>query len=170
MTKTWIGTLLVAALALGCGEDEAATPPEGETAEAPPTAAERPAEGAADEEAGPVVDDPTFELRASAGGPYQNGQEGTFEVRLTPRGEYHVNQDYPMTVEVTAPDGVQAPAAPLGNADAEEFTEEVARFDVPFTASGAGEHRVTAVVDFAVCTPEACMPDRRTLALVLPVQ
>ncbi|MEQ8454625.1 MAG: hypothetical protein RLO52_29690 [Sandaracinaceae bacterium] len=171
--ETLLGALLLSASLTGwltgCGEETTSSADETAQAEREPEAAPE-GDEAADEEAGPVVEDPTFELRASAAGPYQPGQEASFEVRLTPRGRYHVNQDFPMTIAVTAPEGVQAPAAPLGNDDAEEFTEEVARFDVPVTPSAAGEHTVTAVVDFAVCTPEACMPDRRTLALVLPVQ
>lgn len=116
-----------------------------------------------------VVEDPSFELRASASGPYAPGTEGRFEIALTPRGEYHVNADYPMTIDVEAPSAVTLPRAQLGPDQAAELAEPRARFQVPFTATAAGEHRVTARVDFAVCTPESCMPDCRTLALVLPV-
>jgi hypothetical protein len=41
---------------------------------------------------------------------------------------------------------------------------------VPFTPSAVGTHRVEAKVSFAVCTPETCVPDTRTLSLALPVQ
>ncbi|MCA9605188.1 MAG: hypothetical protein KC619_06320 [Myxococcales bacterium] len=123
-----------------------------------------------DGEAQAVVDDPTFELRATATGPYTTGQEGHFGVALTPRGEYHVNQDFPMTIRPCAGEGVTLPDAELGNEDAAERTERAARFSVPFTAETAGEHRVSAVVDFAVCTPENCMPEQRTIALLLPVE
>lgn len=128
-----------------------------------------------DENAGPVVEDPTFELRAEAVGPYRVGEAGRFRVRLTPRGTYHVNQQFPMTIDVSGPDGVQLPSRHLeagggrGLVDAEAFDEERAHFAVPVTPSSEGDHRVTARVNFAVCTPEACMPDERTLALVLPV-
>ncbi|MBK8172015.1 MAG: hypothetical protein IPK60_16950 [Sandaracinaceae bacterium] len=49
-------------------------------------------------------------------------------------------------------------------------TERLARFSVPFTAGTAGSARIEADVDFAVCTPENCMPDRRTVAVTLAVQ
>ena len=111
----------------------------------------------------------SFELRSSAAGPYTAGQAGTFEVRLTPRGNYHVNQDYPMTITLTGPDGVTFPSATVERAAATAYTEQLATFAVPFTAP-AGQHDVRAVVDFAVCTPEACMPDTRTLAVHLAVQ
>ena len=40
----------------------------------------------------------------------------------------------------------------------------------PSPAKAAGTHTVTANVKFAVCTPENCVPDERTLAVVLPVE
>jgi hypothetical protein len=148
----------IAALLFGCGSNDTPTtqdpPPQDPRPEAP---------------AGPLVDDPTFELRATAHGPYHPGEQASFEIRLTPKGNYHVNQDFPTTVSVTAPSGVTLPHAELAATDAAEMREQLARFDVPFTAQ-AGEHRVTARVSFAVCTPEQCMPDERTLALSLPVQ
>ncbi|MBX3270957.1 MAG: hypothetical protein KF729_11895 [Sandaracinaceae bacterium] len=172
MKTTW---MLVLSLALGaCGGDSDATPATGgETARPAPDPAPEPAPPeacAVDTAAGPVAEDPTFELRATATGAYAPGQPGTFGIELTPRGEYHVNQDFPMTVRPCAGEGVTLPNAELGNDDAAERTEQRARFAVPFTAASAGEHRVSAVVDFAVCTPENCMPETRTIALVLPVE
>ncbi len=172
-----VGTL---ALALGaCGDDEEQT--EGTVTESPaepqaPAAEER--EGAAGAQApeaaeaagGPVVNDEAFELRAAASGPYTHGQLGQFAITLTTRGEWHVNQEYPIAVELTAPSEVGLPKAELERGDAAEFGEERARFDVPFTPTAAGEHRVEAKVSFAVCTDENCIPDERTLALVLPVE
>jgi hypothetical protein len=178
MKKSLWGLVLVSALSLslvGCGgEEDGAASAQGASAEAEPSRATEGSETAEAEDtgaaAGPVAEDPTFELRAEAQGPYAAGEPGTFEIRLTPRGAYHVNQEFPMNVALSGPGGVELPEADLGNDDAEELSEERARFSVPFTAALAGEHRVTAEVDFAVCTPEACMPDRRTLALVLPVR
>lgn len=152
-----------------CGGDdatpaEAVPEPAAEAEEAQPGPAGSPAE-----EAGPVVEDPSFELRAEAGGPYTTGEAGDFQIRLTPRGNYHVNQEYPMSIEVRAPDAVELPSPTLARTDAETYEEQLASFKVPFVPGQAGTHRVTADVDFAVCTPETCVPERRTLALVLPV-
>lgn len=175
MQRTMLVVLAMAWLGAACGGEEEAAPEIGDAVETDSTDTETAEEGggetgaAIEAEAGPVAEDPTFELRATASGPYAAGEEGTFQIQLTPRGRYHVNQDFPMNIALDGPDGVALPAEDLGNAQAAEFTEETARFEVPFTPSAAGEHRVTAEVDFAVCTPEACMPDRRTLALVLPV-
>ena len=166
VTRWACAAALLGTMIGGCGGEEASA----ETEQPPEPLAVAPHADAPPAEAGPVVDDPSFELRANAHGPYTAGTQGTFEILLTPRGNYHVNQDYPMSVTLTGPDAVAFPSAELGNDDAAERTLQRARFDVPFTASAAGEQRVTVDVDFAVCTPETCMPDRRTLALLLPVE
>lgn len=143
---------------LACGEE---TPPDVEPVDEP-----------GEEEPGPVAQDETYELRASANGPYRAGQAGAFEIRLLPRGEYHVNTDprFPFAIALEGPGAIAFGEAALDREDAAEFTEQRARFSVPFTPSAAGSHRVTATVDFAVCTPETCLPEQRTLAVVLPVE
>jgi hypothetical protein len=116
------------------------------------------------------VDDPTFEVAAKPAGPYATGKLSSFAVSLKPRGEYHINQDYPMSIAVAASPELEFPKPKLGKPEAAEFGEQLARFDVPFTAKAAGAHKVEAKVRFAVCTPENCVPDERTLAVVLPVE
>ncbi len=167
---TWLAVITALLLALGCGGEEE------ESAQSSGSHAEPVAEPEAPEEPeappGPVAEDDSFELRATASGPYTAGQQGTFEIRLVPRGQYHVNVDplFPFAITLAGPDGVSFPEASLDREDAAEFTEQRARFAVPFTAAAAGEHQVTATVDFAVCTPSTCLPEQRTLALALPVQ
>lgn len=147
-------------------------------AQMPPKAA---AAGPAQAEPGPAepaqaavptdrVEDPTFELAAVPAGPYAPGKLGSFAVSLKPRGEYHINQDYPMSVSVSPSAAVDFPKAELEKPEAAQFDEQVARFDVPFTPKSAGSHTIEAKVRFAVCTPENCVPDERTLAVVLPVE
>jgi hypothetical protein len=166
---------VAAALVAACGSNEPAAAPPAEPAPgaAPAPAAPTPPatpEPAAPAAAGPVVTDTGFELRATATGPYKAGQASSFGVALTASGGYHVNEEFPIRVTVRAPEGVTLPKGQLVRADAAEFGAERARFDVPFTPVAAGEKRVEVQVDFAVCTPENCMPDQRTLALALPVE
>jgi hypothetical protein len=151
-----------------CGGDEQVSPAPTTTPQAP----EGPPEPACGDPAAAreVAEDPSFELRASAAGPYAPGQEGRFELTLTPRANYHVNTQYPLAIRLAGPTDVAFARAELGTADAAEYVEPRARVPVTFTPTAAGQHRVTAEVDFAVCTPESCMPECRTLALVLPVE
>lgn len=167
---------LIALMMIGCGSSETeqatGTGAGAGTGSAPPTPAPivdgcAPSAAASARE---VAEDPSFELRATTSGTYAPGQEGRFEIALTPRGEFHVNAQYPMTITLAGPGEVAFPQAEITRDQAAEYGEPRARFQVPFTASAAGQHRVTAQVDFAVCTPESCMPDCRTLAVVLPVE
>ncbi len=167
-------TCCIAFLSLSaCGGQDRAAAPE---APAPTPVAEAPKPAPAAEAPKPAaavsdrVEDPTFELTLKPSGPYAAGKVSSFAVSLKPRGVYHVNQDYPFSVSLTAPAGVTLPKAELAKADAAEFTDNGVRVDVPFTASAAGSHAITANVKFAVCTPETCVPDERTLALAVAVE
>lgn len=166
------GLLAMVLCASACGgEAPAAAPP----VEAPPAApapptAEAPKPAAPAAAVSDRVEDPSFELALKPTGPYVAGKVSSFAVSLKPRGQYHVNQDYPFSVSLTAPSGVTLPKAELAKADAAEFTDNAVRVDVPFTAQSAGSHNITANVKFAVCTPETCVPDERTLALALAVE
>lgn len=188
--RTVLSVALIALSACGNKEEEATSGESSESTETPP---ERLVVGGEPERievrgpTGPVtveahqnepseaeatdrVTEPNFELRLTAGGPYTAGTAGTFGIALTPSEGWHVNQEYPMRIELTAPAGVGLAKNELERTDAAEYADERARFDVAFTPTAAGEHRVLAKVDFAVCTPQNCVPDERTLALVLPVQ
>ncbi len=178
--RSWLGLGLALALAgaTACDDDADANAPGTEETSggmpevAPPngTGHEEPAADPSDHGAGPVVDDPSYELRAEATGPFHAGQLGQLAVRLTPKTGWHVNQEYPISVRIHAPSGLAFPKTELARADAAEFGEQMARFDVPFTPSAAGEHHVQCDVSFAVCTEENCVPDDQTLSLVVPVE
>jgi hypothetical protein len=116
------------------------------------------------------IDDPTFTLRLAEAGPYKAGELGRVVLHLEPRGEYHVNQDYPIEISVKADAETTLPKAKLERADAAEFGEKGAKFEVPFTAKTAGERKVECNVKFAVCTEANCVPDERDLTLALAVQ
>lgn len=157
--------VLVAAIGLlACSGHS--TEPTSDLPPPPPSTGATPPPPAA--EARAVWDEPSFELRSDTPGPYAAGAEGHFTIRLTPRGNYHVNQDYPLSITLTGPSGVTFPHATIAREQAQTMTEPLAVFDVPFTSSAGAQH-LTALVDFAVCTPEACMPDTRTLSIDLDV-
>jgi hypothetical protein len=117
----------------------------------------------------PVVEDTTFRLSLTGAPEFTSGAASALALTLEARGGYHVNQEYPIRIDLKAPTGVKLGKASLARSDATLFTEPLARFEVPFSAE-AGSHNVTATVDFAVCTAETCVPDQRTLALALQVR
>ena len=75
-----------------------------------------------------------------------------------------------MSVALKVPAGLSVAKTELKKSEASEYTEKAARFEVPVTPQQPGTHTLEAKVKFAVCTPENCMPDERTLALALNVQ
>ncbi len=176
-------TLMVALFALssmwGCDDDATEEPvaetEPSETTEVAETeetveATEESGQEEEGEAAGPLVDEATFELRATAAESYASGELAQFAIQITPKGEFHMNDEYPTMITVRDAASVEFPKSELERADAAEWAAERARFDVPFTASEAGEHTVVCDVSFAVCTDENCIPEERTLAVNLPVQ
>lgn len=115
-----------------------------------------------------VIEEPMFRLGTQGGPQYGADKDEKFKLVLEARGGYHVNEDYPIRVDLKSVDGVKFAKPSLVRADAASFGAESASFDVAFTAP-KGEHEVVATVDFAVCTKETCIPDQRTLAVKLPV-
>ena len=150
---------------LACGGKEAAespaAPPAAPTPATPAPAAAGPAK--------PSIEDTSFRLAFEKPGAYTAGTPGKVQVVLESKGGYHVNQDYPIRVDLKAKEGVKLDKASLAKPDAAAFSEQSARFDVGFTAD-KGTHDVEATVDFAVCTAETCVPDQRTISIALDVQ
>jgi hypothetical protein len=170
--------ILVGVLA-GCGtqsEDEATAANEeragaSPTEATPPAQAAAPAQAAPSEPAGPEVQTEAYTLVARPEGEgYAAGQLGQFEIDLASRTGWHVNQDYPIRIEVSGPSAVRFEKSALERADAAEFGDERARFNVAFTPEAAGEQPVEAKVSFAMCTDQNCIMHDETLALVLPVR
>lgn len=160
-------TLLSALTLAGCADAPEPTPPEapasGEAAPAPTPEPAAPA--------GPTATGESFELTTSTSDTaYPSGQLAQFGIHLAGREGWHVNQEFPISIELTAPSGVTLAKSSLERADAAEFGDESARFDVPFTPNEAGEHAVQAEVFFAMCTDSNCVPEQRTLALNVAVQ
>ena len=117
----------------------------------------------------PAIEDNTFKLVLSGDPAYEAGKPSVAKLSLEARGGYHVNQEYPIRVDLKAPAGVKLTKPSLGRTDAAAFGEKSAEFALPFSAD-PGAHALTATVDFAVCTAETCVPDQRTVALDLKVQ
>jgi Disulphide bond corrector protein DsbC len=117
----------------------------------------------------PTIEDTTFRLALAAPDNAAADQPGAATLTLEALGGYHVNQDYPIKVDLTAPPGLKLQKTSLGRPDAADFSEQRASFALPFSAPG-GSYDLTATVDFAVCTKETCVPDQRTVALALVVR
>ncbi len=88
-----------------------------------------------------------------------------FTLELRGQGGYHVNDQYPIAIDLT-PERASAEKTALRRADAAEITQAVARFNTPVRA--AGEHpTVRGRVRFAVCTEAQCAFETREFAVAL---
>ncbi len=94
------------------------------------------------------------------------GTPGTLSVEIRGAGGYHVNEQYPIAVDLDVRNGATAKPN-LRRADAVEYTQERARFRVPVTAQGPGT-TVRGRVRFAVCSAENCVPKTQNFAVALP--
>ncbi len=124
-----------------------------------------------DEPAGPSIETGSFLLAVTptqAG--YTIGKSGQVEIALEGRGEWHVNQEYPIRVDLKAAPGVALKKNELVKDDAEEFGEDKVRFLAAVEPSAAGDHAVTCDVSFAMCTEENCILEKRTVAMQLKVE
>ena len=113
----------------------------------------------------------SFTLEVSPAQPiYAAGKPGELEIALESRGEWHVNEEYPIRVDLQAAPGVALPKAELVKEDAKEFGLEKVRFLAAVEPEATGEHEVTCDVSFALCTEENCILEKRTLAMTLEVE
>ncbi|MBT8469863.1 MAG: hypothetical protein HKN10_20245 [Myxococcales bacterium] len=129
------------------------------------------APGEAQGPVGPRIETASFVLAVapSAGG-YRIGKTGEVEIALEGRGDWHVNEEYPIRVDLKAAPGVALAKTELLKDDAKEFGEERVRFLAGLEPSAAGDHEVTCDVSFAMCTEENCILEKRTVAMQLKVE
>jgi len=121
--------------------------------------------------AGPKIETGAFLLEVSPAQPtYSAGKPGEVQIALESRGQWHVNEEYPIRVDLKAAPGVSIPKAELVKDDAKEFGQEKVRFVAAVEPASAGEHEVTCDVSFALCTEENCILEKRTLAMQLEVE
>ena len=119
---------------------------------------------------GPRVIGNGFSLEAIAPADAPVGTAARTTIVIKPSGVFHLNKDFPTSITVTPPEGVDVAKGALATADAASFTETEAKFEVGFTPRAAGSKKFTALVKFAVCTDATCDPKRETLAWEVPVK
>lgn len=66
----------------------------------------------------------------------------------------HLELGAPTRVSLVAPAGIELAKLKLAKGDATAWDKKHVRFEVPFKATAAGNHEVTARVEFAVCAED----------------
>lgn len=176
MTSTRLVTLTAAltlSLAVGCKRNDPPAAPPPSTASQPPApnppttqavvVADASAAARAD---GPrqEITDPRYRIVAELSeGTGEN--PATLNVELRGGDGYHVNEQYPIALDLDVRNG-QAPHPTMRRGDAAEFTQAVARFTTPVQGAGPGTE-VAGRLRFAVCTAENCVPETRNFVVAL---
>ena len=164
-----VGASLGLVILLGCNR---ATPPavapEAPPVAAPSTPAPPPIVAAPTAEAsGPRAEftEPSFVLTAAITAGAAAADPATLAVELRGNGHFHVNDQYPVSLELDVRDGSTAKAS-LRRVDAAEYTQGLARFAVPVIRAGA-RTVVLGRLRFAVCSAENCVPESRNFAVAI---
>ncbi|MGD8316127.1 MAG: hypothetical protein PVH21_09815 [Myxococcales bacterium] len=124
-----------------------------------------------DAPAGPRIETGSFLLAvAPSKSGYRVGKRGEVEIALESRGPWHVNQEYPIRVDLSTGSAVALDKKELVKDDAQEFGEKKVRFVAEVEPSEPGEHEVSCDVSFAMCTDENCILERRTVTTKLDVE
>jgi hypothetical protein len=97
------------------------------------------------------------------------GARGAASVTIATKAGWHLNDEAPISLSLTAPSGVTIAKTKLGRGDLAASTQESARFDVPFDASEAGAKVIAAEARFVLCQEQACKPVKETLSLNIDV-
>lgn len=162
--------VVCALVALGCNRNEAQPAPPAPTPTPPPAMPTTPPPSTPTPAPTQAAPQPRVELTAPeynvavqlvAGAPH------TFKLELRGAGEYHVNEAYPIAVEITNVDNGTMEKRSMRRPDAAEFSQTLARFEQPVQSTGAGT-TVRGTVRFGVCRAEQCGFFNREFAVVAP--
>jgi hypothetical protein len=98
------------------------------------------------------------------------GADGIVTIHLSPKPGWHINQDFPTKLKITAPEGITLASDTQSAKDAQKFNDDAAVFQVKFKAASAGAKKFKADFRFAVCTDSTCDPKKAELAWNLDVK
>ena len=109
-----------------------------------------------------------WKLESSTVVKVKKGAEGKAHVEVVPREDAHVSPDAPISLTMTAAEGMKVAKAKLGRPDAKETPRKGVAFDVPFTAEKSGE--LKGKLSFFICTEKLCERQTKELAFAVEVQ
>jgi hypothetical protein len=101
---------------------------------------------------------PRFEVDVDAPTRATAGRPSHARVKVRALSPWHMNLEYPATLRVQGPRGVELTADDR-RVRPERLDSESAEFSWPFTPPHRGEARFEAQLQFAVCGAEECAPE-----------
>ncbi|APR82634.1 Hypothetical protein A7982_07983 [Minicystis rosea] len=98
------------------------------------------------------------------------GTKAAASIIVKPQGDYHMNADYPTTLTISAPDGVQLAKAKQTAKEAVKLDKSELEFQVVFTPESAGKKSFTGELRFAVCRDTDCNPQTEKVSFTVDVK
>ena len=100
----------------------------------------------------------------------KKGEKATAKLHVEGTGGFHLNQEYPTKLTLTAPSGVKLEKDKMTKADAAKFKEDGADFEIAFTSSDAGKKEFSGELKFATCRTTDCVPASEKVAFTVEVK
>lgn len=117
-----------------------------------------------------VADTQAYTVKLASPDKVTTGAKGSATLEITPKKGWHLNDEFPYKLTVTAPAGAKVAKPEQGKQDTVSFSRESMKWAIDFTASTAGDKAFTGKVKFAVCTDTSCDPKKEELAFNVKVE
>lgn len=127
-----------------------------------------------------AADDPRFHLKPEEGqitvskGEAKVGSEAVAKLALAPAQGWKVATDYPIKLQLEAPDGVKLEKTEMSaggrnkvQGDAATLTEQALAFDIKATPEKAGSYEIKGVFKFGVCEKDSCHPKKQPVTITV---
>jgi hypothetical protein len=111
-----------------------------------------------------------YKLDVKAPSSAKKGEKATTTIHVEGTGKYHINEEYPTKLTITAPAGVKIEKDKQTKADAKKFGKAGADFEVVFTSSDTGKKSFTGELKFAWCADTDCNPATEKIAFDVDVK
>jgi hypothetical protein len=111
-----------------------------------------------------------YQLMLAAPAKVASGAEGVATLEIVPAKGWHLNNEFPAKLTVTAPADVALAQAEQKLADASAWSETSGTFTMRFTPSAAGDKKLDANLRFAVCTETTCDPKKEAFSFAVTVE
>lgn len=117
-----------------------------------------------------VADTEAYTVKLATPAKVTTGAKGSATLEITPKKGWHLNDEFPYKLTVSAPAGAKVAKPEQGKQDTVAFSHESMKWAIDFTASTAGDKAFTGKVKFAVCTETSCDPKKEELAFNVKVE
>jgi hypothetical protein len=117
-----------------------------------------------------IADSESYTVKLAAPDKLATGAKGSATLEVAPKKGWHLNDEFPYKLTVTAPAGTKVAKPEQGKKDTVAFSREAMKWSIDFEASSAGNKAFTGKVKFAVCTETSCEPKKEELAFNVVVE